>query len=570
MGNLKRSTLPMILTCLCCAIGATVFAANTDDDNSYLHADEDALQIWQDRRFGMFIHWGPVSLKGTEIGWSRGAQIPQDEYDNLYKQFNPTKFDADAWARTAKAAGMKYVVITTKHHDGFCLWPSKYTDYDIGNTPFKRDVLKELSQACRRQGLAFGTYYSVCDWWHADFPLGSPGGRTKKPNPNLDRYTKYLKGQVTELIENYGPLSTMWFDVPQEFEPDRGKPIVKLVRSLQGDIIINNRTYNGRGEPVGDYDTPEQHIGGFNRKRPWETCMTICRQWAWKPNDDMKSLAQCLQTLIRVAGGDGNLLFNVGPMPDGRIEPRQVQRLREMGQWLEKYGQSIYGTRGGPFKPGHWGACTLKGNTLYVHIMNWSEDQMKLGPLPKRVVSCTLMTGGSVKVVQTDKATLITVPRAHRQEIDTIVKLELDGPAIEIPPIASMPSGSVAAGGKATASNVYQNMSAYGADKAFDDDPETRWATDYGITQASLEVDLGKPATINRAMIDERRYIRVKKFQLQFKRGDGWKTFFEGTTLGEKKKLNFAPITARYVRLNILGSADGPTIWEFQLFATEN
>ncbi len=196
MGNLKRSTLPMILTCLCCAIGATVFAANTDDDNSYLHADEDALQIWQDRRFGMFIHWGPVSLKGTEIGWSRGAQIPQDEYDNLYKQFNPTKFDADAWARTAKAAGMKYVVITTKHHDGFCLWPSKYTDYDIGNTPFKRDVLKELSQACRRQGLAFGTYYSVCDWWHADFPLGSPGGRTKKPNPNLDRYTSFSYGRI--------------------------------------------------------------------------------------------------------------------------------------------------------------------------------------------------------------------------------------------------------------------------------------------------------------------------------------------------------------------------------------
>ena len=173
-------------------------------------------------KFGMFIHWGPVSLKGTEIGWSRGAPIPIEEYDNLYKRFNPVKFDADQWVEIAKDAGMKYMVLTTKHHDGFCLFDTKQTDYNIMHSPFGRDVVKELAAACRKQGMAFGTYYSVADWHHPDFPHGSPGGKSLKPNPNLDRYEQYLRKQVEELIRNYGPLLTMWFDVPQDFDAVRG------------------------------------------------------------------------------------------------------------------------------------------------------------------------------------------------------------------------------------------------------------------------------------------------------------------------------------------------------------
>jgi alpha-L-fucosidase len=388
------------------------------------------LDAWRQARFGMFIHWGPVSLKGTEIGWSRGAPIPIDEYDSLYKQFNPVKFDADQWVNTAKQAGMKYIVLTTKHHDGFCLFDTRQTDYNIMHSPFGRDVVKELSAACRKQGIAFGTYYSVADWHHPDFPHGSPGGSSLKPNPNLDRYERYLRSQVEELIRQYGPLETLWFDVCQDFDAPRGKRVVDFVRSLQPDILVNNRCAN-----AGDYDTPEQQVGTFRMERPWETCMTICNQWAWKPGDGLKSLAECLQTLVFCAGGDGNLLLNVGPMPTGQIEPRQVQRLLEMGQWLEKYGQSIYGTRGGPFKPNRRIASTRKANTIFVHVLHWGDDALTLPAVPKKVLAASLLTGGKVEIEQKATSLSIRVAPEDRREIDTIVKLDMDGAAMEIRPV---------------------------------------------------------------------------------------------------------------------------------------
>ena len=356
MSHRMSQTLKIFVTLI--LVGGNVLAAAEETplgEEQKSRANAERLQWWRDARFGMFIHWGPVSLKGTEIGWSRGAQVPQEEYDSLYKQFNPEQFDARQWVSLAKQAGMKYLVFTTKHHDGFCMFDTKETDFNIMNSPFHRDVVKELADACREEGIAFGTYHSVCDWHHPDFPHGSPGGKSLKPQPNLDRYEEYLRNQVRELITQYGPLLILWFDVAQDFDAKRGQGVVDYVRSLQPDIIINNRC----AVPA-DYDTPEQRIGGFNRERPWETCMTIARQWAWKPNDDTKSRVECLQTLLRVIGGDGNLLFNVGPMPDGRIEPEQVERLKEMGAWLAKYGDGVYGTRGGPFKPGPWAHRRVK------------------------------------------------------------------------------------------------------------------------------------------------------------------------------------------------------------------
>jgi len=316
------------------AIFLAALTASADDTS------QTALKHWQEMRFGMFIHWGPVSLTGHEIGWSRGKQTPIAEYDNLYKEFNPTKFNADEWVSVAKAAGMKYIVLTTKHHDGFCLWDTKFTDYNIMNSPFHRDVTKELADACRKQGIMFCAYHSICDWYHPDYPLGSPGGKTKKPNPDMDRYNAYLKNQLAELLKNYGPLGVLWFDGDweQPWTIERGTDLYAYLRKLQPTLIINNRISKARagmagtsaaGQFAGDYDTPEQRIGGFQMNRPWETCMTICRQWSWKPDDTMKSLEQCLHTLIRTVAGDGNLLFNVGPTPTGEIEPRQIERLRK-------------------------------------------------------------------------------------------------------------------------------------------------------------------------------------------------------------------------------------------------
>jgi alpha-L-fucosidase len=400
--------------------------------------DPDAMEKWQDMRFGMFIHWGPVSLTGHEIGWSRGRQTPIQEYDQLYKKFNPEKFDADQWAKTAKDAGMKYMVLTTKHHDGFCLWPSKYTDYHIGNSPFKRDVVGELAAACRKQGIKFGTYYSVCDWYHPGYPKGSPAGKSDKPNPDMDAYIEYLRNQVTELITNYGPLSTMWFDVPRGVYAEHGEPTIAMIRKLQPDIIINNRAYRHKKDrnKVGDYSTPEQRIGGFDRQRRWETCMTICKQWAWKPNDTMKSTKQCIQTLLQTVGGDGNLLFNVGPTSDGIIEERQVERLKEMGEWLKEYGYAVYGTRGGPFMPGEWGGSTCIKNKIYLFVMNWpSEGPLKIPAAGITVKKAKLKTGGAVKMSKTNGMIELDVAKENRDPIATVIELTVKGKAFEIEPV---------------------------------------------------------------------------------------------------------------------------------------
>ncbi|TWU32052.1 alpha-L-fucosidase [Novipirellula artificiosorum] len=530
----------------------------------WLQPDADAILKWQQMRFGMFIHWGPVSLTGHEIGWSRGRETTIDEYDNLYKKFDPENFDADRWVSIAKAAGMKYIVLTTKHHDGFCLWDTKQTDFNIMNSAMSRDVTKEIAEACQRQGIAFGTYHSVCDWHHPDFPRNSPGGKVRREKSDIQSYRRYLRAQVKELIENYGPLVTMWFDVPQEFDADEGSENIRICRELQSDIVVNNRAGGG----LGDYATPEQRVGGFDIDQPWETCMTICRQWAWKPDDKMKSLAECLQTLIRTAGGDGNLLFNVGPMPNGEIEARQVDRLQQMGDWLAEYGETIYATRGGPYKPTKHLVSTRKGNTVYLHILSWPDEVIRVPNLPATLLNHHVITGGSIVLTTVDDEIEIRIPQSDRQEIDTIVAIELDQPAIELAPISvSYVGQSLTEGRQATASNVFQRSAQYAAAKAVDADNSTRWATDAETKECSLEVDLGKPERFDRAVLDEcvEYGVRVHSFELQYRDGEDWKTFFQGTTIGRGLSVNFDPVTARHVRLRIHGD-DGPTINEFQLF----
>ena len=517
------------------------------------------LRWWADARFGMFIHWGPVSLTGQEIGWARGAQVPIAEYDQLYTKFNPTNFNAEAWVKTAKDAGMKYVVFTSKHHDGFCMWDTKQTDYNIMKSPFGRDVVKELSAACKRADIRFCTYHSVCDWHHPDFPLTSPGGSVKRETSNLDRYEQYLRAEVKELITQYGPLGIMWFDVPQHFDRARGQGLIDFTRSLQPDIIINDRS----GAP-GDYDTPEQRVGKYQDNRPWETCMTICHQWAWKPNDEMKSLQQCLQTLVTCAAGDGNLLFNVGPMPDGLIEARQIERLKQMGAWLTKNGESVYGTRGGPWKPGKTLASTRKGSTVFVHVFKCDAGRVELPDLPRAVKSAALLGGGPVKVSKKEGNLLLELDPANLDPIDTIVRLELDGSAMDIPVVAVAAPGSV----KATASNVFQKMtSEYGPQEAFDGDPETRWATDAGTKAAWITADLGKPQRILGIRVDEALEQRVRQFEFQYLDGSSWKTVLTGQKLGPSFKKTFEPVTAQHFRLNILDASEGPTINEIELLS---
>lgn len=520
------------------------------------------LEEWKDARFGMFIHWGPVSLKGTEIGWSRGREITFEEYDNLYKQFNPASFDPESWVSVAKAAGMKYIILTTKHHDGFCLWNTRQTDFNIMNSPMGRDVVKELSEACKKQGLAFGTYYSTTDWHHPDFPLTGQGGTVPRSQYDLDAYTVYLKKQVAELLVNYGPLFVLWFDVPQRFDAARGQGVIDFAHSLQPDIIINNRT-GARG----DFDTPEQRVGGFQVSRPWETCMTIAHQWAWKPNDETKTLEQCLHTLIRTNGGDGNLLFNVGPMPDGRIEPLQVERLKEMGKWMEKHGFTLYETRGGPFKPTDWGVSTRKGNKIYLHILRWPGNNPKIF-LPEfgmEIRSCRLVDGGKIKSTKSDKGYVLEFSALDLQPVNTIIELELSGNAMEIKPM-EISSNSLSFAKPMTASS---NPGGHWSNHQWVDLAAVTngdwsgafWEPDPKDTNPWIEIDLGKTQKVSRAFIYERGKS-VTSFELQYLKGETWKTAFKGTTIGSKAELKLRDFEARKVRLSIKGFKETPGIYE--------
>lgn len=555
-----------LLVALLCILPISPFlpAAHAQDaaapEPAWAKASPEDMAWWKDARFGLFIHWGPVSLKGTEIGWSRGGErrgtggtgeIPVEIYDTLYKDFNPVDFNAREWVQLAKDAGMKYLVFTSKHHDGFSMFDSALTDYKITNSPFGRDVVGELADACHDMGLRLGYYYSPPDWHHPDY-------RTD----NHQKYIEYMHGQLREICTNYGQIDIIWFDgLGGTSEDWDSPPLFQMIRELQPHVIINNRA----GLPA-DFGTPEQRVGGFDRENAWESCITIGDQWAYKPNDRIKSLEECLRTLISCAGGDGNLLFNVGPTPEGIIESEQADRLREMGDWLDSYGETIYGTRGGPFKPGPWGASTCKDNRIYVHVYEWDEDGLLLPPIASEIISAALYDGGEVSMQKTETGLLIRVPEPQRNEIATVITLTVNDAAFDIPPVSV--AGSLTSGKAATASNVYQSMDAYTADKAFDDSPATRWATDAGTHEAWIEVDLGEPKTFSRIAIDEALERRVREFELQALDGGEWKTFYTGKTIGSdwKKELQ-KPVTAQRVRLSITQATEGPTINEFHLYA---
>ncbi len=405
-------------------------------------------------RFGMFIHWGPVSTVGTEISWSRAGErrgrhdahtgnVPVEIYDNLYRIFNPTKFDPDQWVQLAKDAGMRYLVFTCKHHDGFCNFDSQLTDYKITSPqcPYGKDIVRQIADACHRGGMGWGVYYSQPDWHHPDYRNGAAHAK----------YIVYLHGQVRELLTHYGQTGMWFFDGLGGVAADWDAPrLIRMMRQLQPDLVINDRA----GIPA-DYDTPEQRIGGFQNNRPWETCATAGQQWAYNPDDILRPIEECLRGLVCCAIGDGNLLFNVGPRPDGAIEESHAAQLREMGEFLKKYGESIYATRAGPFvAPGEknrpsedsfalpggewWGGSTYQEDRIYLHILRWPADTIRLPAIPRRIVRHVVLTGGRARVKQSDSGIEVQVPADRRNAVDTIVRLELDGPAAGIPALRSI------------------------------------------------------------------------------------------------------------------------------------
>jgi len=414
---------------------------------------------WREARFGMFIHWGIYSVpagiyKGEKIPgigeWiMERAKIPVEQYEQFAKQFNPVKFDADQWVQIAKNAGMKYIVITSKHHDGFCLWDTKFTDYDIIDaTPFKRDILAELAESCKKHGVRLCFYHSIMDWHHPDaqapYYPNYDDRRREQTNPNFSRYVEnYLKPQLKELITNYGPLGVLWFDgewITEWTEP-QGKDMYNYVLSLQPNIIINNRVGKGRKglegfsdseEPVGDFGTPEQRIPATGLPNvDWETCMTMNDTWGYKSYDhNWKSTKDLLHKLADIASKGGNFLLNVGPTAEGLIPQPSVERLAAIGEWMKVNSESIYGTTASPLGSLPWGRCTAKPGKLYLHVFNWPKDsKLNVPNLTTTVKKAYLLADKKHKKLEVarvgDNEVVISVPEKAPDPINTVIVVEI-------------------------------------------------------------------------------------------------------------------------------------------------
>lgn len=412
--------------------------------NQSTHADPKDLQWFTDARYGLFIHFGVSSLKGVELGWGRRTHIAPDTgkgpvpdavYDNLYKDFKLEHFDARTWVKTARSAGMKYIVVITKHHDGFHMWDTAFSDYKITNSPFGRDYIKEVVDACHEEHMPVGLYFSQRDWYHPDYDP-----RHVHPERDHAKYKAYMSSAVKELMTKYGKIDILWFDAAYwtgmfKAEYWDSENVCRMARELQPHIIINNRA-----SIPGDFDTPEQHVGAMSRRRPWESCMTLGSMWSWKPNDKLKTTDQAIQLLTQTLGGDGNLLLDVGPMPDGAIEDRQVALLQEMGKWVDAHQEAIYKTRGGPFIPGPWGSSTCREKDAYLFISPSVGTVLNLPAINARIVDAIdLDTGHPVTIEVKDQQWILTLPpRPAAQPASgrpMVVKIRTDTDVFALEPV---------------------------------------------------------------------------------------------------------------------------------------
>jgi alpha-L-fucosidase len=423
------------------ALGVPAAGAQTADT---VPPERQAAREWfRNARLGLFIHWGVYSqlAQGEWVMQNRG--IPVGTYEWLASAFNPVRFDAREWVAAARAAGVRYITITARHHDGFSMFASGATDYDIADrTPFGRDPLAELAEECRRAGIRLFFYYSQLDWHHPDyFPRGRTGRATGRPEQGeWTRYLDFMDAQLEELLTRYGPLGGIWFDGMWD-KPDadwRLERTYALIHRLQPAALIvpNHHLAPLPGEDVQTFeqDLPGANTAGFNTTEigalPLETSLTMNHSWGFNITDTaFKSVDDLVGYLVRAAGNDANLLLNVGPRPDGTIQPEAVQRLRALGAWLDTHGTSVYGTRGGPLPPRDWGVTTRRGDTVFVHVLDWPDRTLALPPLDRRVLGARMLVGGAAVPFRQDEAGVtVTLPAASGDQVDRVVVLETRPP----------------------------------------------------------------------------------------------------------------------------------------------
>lgn len=398
-----------------------------------------AREWFRDAKFGMFVHWGVYSVLGDGEWVMHNRKMTIAEYEKLAAKFNPTEFNAAEWVALAKEAGMRYITFTSKHHDGFAMWGTKQSRWNIVDaTPYGKDVIKMLAEECQKQGIKLFLYHSHLDWHHPDyFPRGRTGQHSGRPESgNWYRYLDYLDAQLEELLTNYGPIGGIWFDGFWD-KPDadwRLQKTYSLIHRLQPAALIGNnhhrRPFDGEDFQMFEKDLPGQNTTGFRAETavsdlPLETCDTINRSWGYNAKDDRyKSVPELIRYLVRAAGYNANFLLNVGPMPNGKIQPEFVERLRGIGQWLRENGDSIYGTRGGPIPPRPWGVTTRKGNKVYVHVLDWPDEWLALPAIPGVRTAKAFPSGAPVTLRRIQDGLLLRITQQVRNPVDTIVVLE--------------------------------------------------------------------------------------------------------------------------------------------------
>ncbi len=404
------------------------------------------MQWWRDAKYGMFIHWGAsAELRGNWKGTPKGdgynimrrVKMPLSEYAEALSHFNPVEYDPEAWVILAKEAGMKYIVFIAKHHDGFALWDTQASEFDIiDHTEYNRDILKELAEACAKYDMKLGIYYSHSrDWYHPGGAIaGSDTRWDEAQEGDFDEYLKTVaEPQVRELLTNYGPIAVMWWDMPENITTEQAERLNALM-SLQPGIISNDRLISGSG----DFDTPERYIPAFRNPpdRDIEACMTIGKYWVYSETDrEWESQKQLLRNLLDSVGRGGNLLLNVTPDEKGNVIPENTEPLLAIGEWLDQYGESVYGTTQGPFR--HWpaGSATVKGNTLYLHVYDWPSQGPLLIPIsntPLKVSSLGPSGQAALSFESTPNGLLIDVPQKPLDPLVSVLAVDLKEPAVAI------------------------------------------------------------------------------------------------------------------------------------------
>jgi len=540
--------------------------------SAFAQSKPDKMDWWKEAKFGLFIHWGVYSVPagvydGKDIDgigeWiMNNAKIPTTKYQAYAKQFNPLKYNPEVWVKMAKDAGMKYLVITSKHHDGFTLFETKASKWNVVDaTPYGKDLLKPLAEACHKNGIRLGFYYSQAQDWNNKGGGACGGHWDKAQDGSMDEYIdKVAVPQVKEILSNYGQVDILWWDTPCEMTKERAEKFQPIL-AQHPNLITNNRLGGGYN---GDTETPEQFVPatGFPG-RNWETCMTMNDTWGFKSKDNnWKSTKVILQTLIDIVSKGGNYLLNVGPTSEGLIPQPSIERLAEVGKWMKTNGEAIYGTTASPFSYLPWGRCTQKGNKLYLHVFEWPKDGKISLPLLNKISRAYSLADPkkTLKIEKWKSKNTITLSGNAPDKIASVIVVELDN----APQVLPLPS----AGKPATASSEKEGTS---AKNLFDGNPDNKWQPTAADKDKWVEVDLGEEIAISAFSIVEPWHPwdnKGQKIEIQYKSGDKWAVAFAVTTNGTGHTASFKPVTARNFRLKIVEAKD-PTINEFILFRAD-